>query len=79
MRTVVSGNSKFDQAFNAVPGVFLTEQELEGWMLFNDNEGQIAFIVMASNGGLFTDFLFRNNGLNDASTYTDFLIRAEVT
>ncbi|HPR27982.1 MAG: c-type cytochrome [Chitinophagales bacterium] len=72
MRTVVSGNSKFDQAFNAVPGVFLTEQELEGWMLFNDNEGADCFHCHGINGGLFTDFLFRNNGLNDASTYTDF-------
>lgn len=72
MRTIVSGNTKFDQAFNATPGVFLTEQELLGWQLFNDNFGGDCFHCHGINGGLFTDFLFRNNGLNDAVFYTDF-------
>jgi cytochrome c peroxidase len=72
MNIVLSGNSKFDQAFNATPGVFLTESELNGWLLFNDNEGGDCFHCHGINGGLFTDFLFRNNGLTDASVYTDF-------
>ena len=72
MRTIVSGNSKFDQAFNATPGVFLTEQELRGWALFNDDFGADCFHCHGVNGGLFTDFLFRNNGLTDASRYFDF-------
>lgn len=71
-RTIVSGNTKFDQAFNAVPGVFLTEQELLGWELFNDNAGGDCFHCHGINGGLFTDFIFRNNGLDDAVFYTDF-------
>lgn len=71
-RTIVSGNTKFDQAFNAEPGVFLTEQELLGWELFNDNFGGDCFHCHGINGGLFTDFIFRNNGLDDAVFYTDF-------
>lgn len=71
-RTILSGNTKFDQAFNAEPGVFLTEQELLGWQLFNDNFGGDCFHCHGINGGLFTDFLFRNNGLTDAVYYTDF-------
>ncbi|HCK20710.1 MAG TPA: cytochrome-c peroxidase [Bacteroidetes bacterium] len=72
MRTIVSGNSKFDQAFNATPGVFLSEKELRGWQLFNDNDGGDCFHCHGINGGLFTDFLFRNNGLDNAAAYTDF-------
>lgn len=72
VRTIVSGNTKFDRAFNAEPGVFLTEQELLGWELFNDNFGGDCFHCHGINGGLFTDFIFRNNGLDDAVFYTDF-------
>ncbi len=72
MRIIVSGNSKFDQAFNAVPGVFLSEQELRGWQLFNDDFGADCFHCHGVNGGLFTDFLFRNNGLTNAERYFDF-------
>ena len=72
VRTIVSGNTKFDQAFNAEPGVFLTEQELLGWQLFNDNFGGDCFHCHGINGGIFTDFIFRNNGLDDAVYYTDF-------
>ncbi|MFN0276424.1 MAG: cytochrome-c peroxidase [Chitinophagales bacterium] len=71
-RTIVSGNTKYDKATNAVPGVFLTEQELLGAELFNDLEGGDCFHCHVV-GGAFTDFTYRNNGLDFATSYTDFI------
>lgn len=70
-RTIVSGNSKYDKATNVVPGVFLNEQELLGAELFNDLEGGDCFHCHVI-GGTFTDYTYRNNGLDYAVSYLDF-------
>lgn len=70
-RTIVSGNTKYDQAINAVLGVYLTEQELLGSQLFVALDGGDCFHCHVL-GGTFTDYTFRNNGLDEASVYTDF-------
>lgn len=64
LRTLISGNSKFDRWYNQ-QAVQLTESETRGFILFN-GEGADCFHCHGL-GGLITDNNFRNNGLD-----TDF-------
>ncbi|MBC8046212.1 MAG: cytochrome-c peroxidase, partial [Fimbriimonadaceae bacterium] len=59
-RTLISGNSKYDKAMNAVAGVFLTESEVEGYNLFFGDKLQCK---NCHSGFNFTDQDFQNNGL----------------
>lgn len=58
-RTLVSGNSKYDQYVRKENGVFLTSQELEGLELVNTK------CKSCHSGALFTDNGFHNNGLDN--------------
>jgi cytochrome c peroxidase len=69
-RIIVSGNSRYDQARRGE--IFLTDDEVDGEIIFNDQQGADCFHCHGINGGLFTDFTFRNNGLDAATNYTDF-------
>ncbi|MCO6478971.1 MAG: cytochrome C peroxidase [Phaeodactylibacter sp.] len=60
-RTMASGNSKYDQVLRQEPGVFLTDQELNGYDLFFTEEGDC---FHCHGGILFTDNEFHNNALD---------------
>ncbi|MEZ5013711.1 MAG: cytochrome c peroxidase [Chitinophagales bacterium] len=70
-KSIVSANSRYDQA--ARGEIFLTDQETHGYELFNDLAGGDCFHCHGVNGGLFTDYIYRNNGLDPATHYTDFI------
>ncbi len=61
IRTLISGNSKFDKWYNQ-QAIQLSESELRGFVLFN-SEGADCFHCHGL-GGLITDNRFRNNGLD---------------
>ena len=61
LRTLISGNSKFDKWYNQ-QAAQLTESETRGFILFN-GEGADCFHCHGL-GGLITDNNFRNNGLD---------------
>jgi cytochrome c peroxidase len=65
MRTIISGNSKFDKFLRGEES--LTPQELEGFNLFNALDGGDCFHCHPVNP-FFTDFSFRNNGLDENPT-----------
>lgn len=58
-RTLVSGNSRFDQFFYQYKPV-LSESELRGYELFNGNK---ANCLVCHSGFNFTNYAFENNGL----------------
>ncbi len=71
VKSIVSGNSRYDKA--AAGQLFLTDQEVMGFELFNAIDGGDCFHCHGVNAGLFTDYQYRNNGLDDVYTYTAFL------
>jgi cytochrome c peroxidase len=71
-RTLISGNSKWDQWIQGE--VLFSEQELKGWDLFNVDRtdfsaGGDCFHCHAAPH--FTDFTFHNNGLDSDQSFTD--------
>ena len=75
IRTMVSANSKFDKATTNGSGVFFTAQELAGRDLFNLETGSVGEVecLHCHGGKLFTEFTFKNNGLDEATSVSDFL------
>lgn len=68
LRSLVSGNSKFDRYLQGKEQ--LTPQELHGYILFTTESGADCFHCHGSEGSpLFTTNLFYNNGLDN--TFTD--------
>lgn len=65
-RTLISGNSKFDKVSIGGMGVFFTDEELNGFEIFNTEKGDC---FHCHGGALFTDNDFHNNGLD--STHQD--------
>ena len=65
-RILLSGNSKFDKVTLGGTGVFFTDEELNGFDIFNTERGDC---FHCHGGALFTDNEFHNNGLD--STHTD--------
>ena len=69
VRTLVSGNSKFDRYMKGLEQ--LTPSELNGYILFTTEEGADCFHCHGGNGTpLFTTNLFYNNGLSNVFTDT---------
>lgn len=67
-RTLISGNSKFDQFLNGE--TTLTTQEQNGFSLFmNEAKGDCFHCHGSNNNPLWTDNAFHNNGLD--ATFTD--------
>ncbi|MCF6349792.1 MAG: cytochrome-c peroxidase [Flavobacteriaceae bacterium] len=67
-RTIISANSKFDKYLNGE--VNLTVDELEGFNIFNDERGDCFHCHGTGNSNpLWTDNIFRNNGLD--AIFTD--------
>jgi len=76
VRSLVSGNSKFDRYLQGLEQ--LTPQELHGYILFTTEEGADCFHCHGSGGSpLFTTNLFYNNGLD--AVYTDPSDHSSVT
>lgn len=74
LRTIVSFTSKYDLAIIPGNGVNLSELEIDGLTLFNNENGipGEAECIHCHGGILFTDNMFHNNGLDDASDPNDF-------
>jgi cytochrome c peroxidase len=62
VRTLVSGNSRYDKAITPGSGVFLTDEELRGYEIFNTEKGDC---FHCHGGILFTDNMFHNNALDE--------------
>ncbi|MCX6272001.1 MAG: cytochrome-c peroxidase [Bacteroidetes bacterium] len=80
VRTLVSGNSKFDKYLRGE--VQLTNQELNGYVLFSTESGGDCFHCHGGSGNpLFTTNLFYNNGKDSIFTgvYEDTRDRYHVT
>ncbi|MBK7038829.1 MAG: c-type cytochrome [Bacteroidetes bacterium] len=71
-KSIVSGNSRFDSAMN-FPGVYLEPEEVEGSILFDALDGGDCLHCHGINGGLFTDYQYRNNGLDPVFRFVDFV------
>ena len=71
IKSIVSGNSRYDKA--AAGELFLTDQEVQGFELFNALDGGDCFHCHGINVGLFTDFQYCNNGLDFVVSFVDFL------
>lgn len=69
-RTLISGNSRADNYFlifagGQTNGPFLTPQEIRGFEVFNDqSKGDCTHCHGGESNPLWTDFQFRNNGLD---------------
>ncbi len=63
-RTLISGNSKFDQVTIGGMDVFFTDEELNGFDIFNTERGDC---FHCHGGALFTDNEFHNNGLDSVA------------
>lgn len=64
-RTLISGNSKYDQYIRKDPGISLSEQELNGLALVNTK------CRTCHSGELFTDNNYHNNGIDNDFSNTD--------
>lgn len=63
-RTMISGNSKFDKVSIGGMGIFFTDEELNGFEIFNTEKGDC---FHCHGGALFTDNEFHNNGLDSVA------------
>ncbi len=74
MRTMVSANSKYDKAITNGSGVFFDEQEIKGRDLFFLETGMNGEVecIHCHGGRLFTEFTFKNNGLDDVTDISQF-------
>ncbi len=79
LRALTSFNSKFDSSL--YHGVFLEDDELNGYMLFNSLTDADCIHCHNEGNKLFGDGKYRNNGLTAAATIHDFpdAGRGEVT
>lgn len=75
-RTLLSGNSRYDKYVRKEPGGTLTAQELRGLAIYSDETKGDCFHCH-SLGSTFTDFEYRNNGLD--ANFTADLGRFRVT
>lgn len=69
LRTLVSGNSKFDKFIRGE--VSLTPSELSGYDIFRTERGDCFHCHSFAADGLFTDNTFKNNGLDMEGNMTD--------
>ena len=69
-KSIVSAGSHYDHV--AAHDTFFTDLEAKGNELFNLPDGGDCFHCHGINDGLFTDYQYRNNGLDNAVYYTDF-------
>lgn len=70
-RTMISGQSKFDLAIQPGSGVFLTEQEYAGYLMFITEQAD-CFHCHQHNAYLFNDNTPHNNGLDSIVNAADF-------
>ena len=70
LRALVSFDSRWDQAQRNE--IFLEDEELQGYGLFNSLSGADCFHCHGEGTGLFGDYGFQNNGLDPAQSIYDF-------
>jgi cytochrome c peroxidase len=71
-RTMVSGKSKFDLALQPGSGVFLSDDEYAGYLMFTTEEAD-CFHCHQFNANLFNDNVLHNNGLDSIVNTSDFV------
>ena len=69
-RAIVSANTKYDSTKASL--TFMTDDQVEGYLLFNDAHGGDCFHCHPEGGGFFTDYTFKDNGLDSVTHYSDF-------
>jgi cytochrome c peroxidase len=74
IRTMISGNSKFDKYLRQE--VSLTPSELNGLSIYNSEKGDCFHCHGFSGTGQFTDYSFKNNGLDTDAEMTDMGLMA---
>lgn len=62
-RTLVSGNSRFDQWYYGGDKQVLSEEEIAGFEVFKGKGGCVACHIVNDKAALFTDQLFHNTGI----------------
>ena len=70
LRALTSFDSRWDQAQRNE--IFLEDEEVSGFQLFNDLSGADCFHCHGQGTGLFGDYGFENNGLDSASSIYGF-------
>lgn len=70
LRTIISADSKYDRVKRGEE--FFSDAELNGLELFNSLTGGDCFHCHNEGDGLFSDFAFRNNGLDSSAGYWGF-------
>lgn len=70
LRALTSFDSRWDQAQRNE--IFLEDEEVRGYQLFNDLSGADCFHCHGEGNGLFGDFTFENNGLDSAASIYGF-------
>lgn len=71
-RTLVSGNSRYDLANTPGSGVFFTDEEYLGYILFTNEKGD-CFHCHTVGSNLFSDGQFHNNGLDSVANINDYV------
>ncbi|MFK7809420.1 MAG: cytochrome-c peroxidase [Saprospiraceae bacterium] len=69
---ISSGKSRYDLVESATPGMFYTEQELQGRDLYFDETDEHPGCSHCHTGALLTTNEYQNNGFQDASSYEDY-------
>lgn len=70
LRIIISADSKYDRVKRGEE--FFSDEELNGLELFNSLFGGDCFHCHNEGDGLFSDFAFRNNGLDTSTGYWSF-------
>lgn len=70
-KSILAGNSKYDSVLAGL--TFFNDDELAGYLSFISLDGGDCFHCHGENGGLFSDYIYRNNGIDFATSYLDFL------
>ncbi len=72
LRSIISVDYRFRLASVAGSSVFLSDGELEGYDLYKQHLVSSCLHCHSLDGMIFTDFVFRNNGLDEVSNPEDF-------
>jgi cytochrome c peroxidase len=71
-RSIISAQAPFDSMQRKIDNRFWDDDVLDGFLFFEDLFGGDCIHCHGQGAGLFTDFTYRNNGLDSIFRYTDF-------
>jgi cytochrome c peroxidase len=69
-RSIISADAPYDRYVNGLE--FWDDDAFDGRIIFNDLLGGDCFHCHGEGGGLFTDYTYRNNGLDNYTKASDF-------